>query len=114
MIGYVPFLGRVRMTSPHLGQDALRVTAPSTPVEVQKSQEVRLWDVLVLGPFMIGMALTSRPSPLLRVLLGAVGVGTILYNLRNYQLTREQADLKSTVDESSRHKVRGQESLEAY
>lgn len=91
MIGYAPFLGRVRLVSPYLGQDALRVASPSTPIEVQKSQEVRLLDVLVLGPFMIGMALTSRPSPLLRVLLGAVGVGTILYNLRNYQLTREQA-----------------------
>jgi hypothetical protein len=92
MIGYAPFLGRVRLVSPNLGQDALRVAAPSTPIEVQKSQDVRLWDVLVLGPFMIGMALTSRPSPVLRVLLGAVGVGTILYNLRNYQLTKEQAE----------------------
>lgn len=68
----------------------LRVQAPSTPVEVQKSQEVRLFDVLLLGPFMIGVALTERPSPALRALLGAAGVGTILYNLRNYQLTQER------------------------
>lgn len=91
MIGYAPFLGRVRLVSPYLSQDAIRVAAPSTPIEVQKSQEVRLVDVFVLGPFMIGMALMSRPSPLLRVILGAAGVGTILYNLRNYQLNREQA-----------------------
>lgn len=90
MIGYRPFLGRVRL-APSLGQDAVRVTAPSTPVEVQKSQEVRLFDVLVLGPFMIAMALTSRPPMVLRVLLGVTGAGTILYNLRNYKLTREQA-----------------------
>ena len=90
MIGYAPFLGQVRLVSPYLSQDALTVTAPSTPIEVQKSQEVRLWDVLVLGPLMIGVAMMSRPSPVLRVLLGAVGVGTILYNLRNYQLTKEQ------------------------
>lgn len=91
MIGYAPFLGRARLVSPYLSQDAIRVAAPSTPIEVQKSQEVRLLDVLVLGPFMIGMALASRPSPLFRVLLGAVGVGTIIYNLQNYQLTREAA-----------------------
>ena len=74
-----------------LNQGALTVTTPSTPIEVQKSQEVRLFDVLLLGPFMIGMALASRPPTLLRVLLGAAGVGTILYNLKNYQLTREQS-----------------------
>lgn len=93
MIGYAPLLGRVRLASPDLGQNALTVAAPSTPIEVQKSQEVRLLDVLVFGPFLIGMALTTRPPTLLRVLLGAVGVGTILYNLRNYQLTREQASI---------------------
>jgi hypothetical protein len=74
----------------HLNQ-GVRTAAPSTPIEVQKSQEVRLFDVLVLGPFMIGIALASRPSPLMRVLLGVAGVGTILYNLKNYQLTKEQA-----------------------
>lgn len=93
MIGHTPLLGRAQLMSPYLSQDALAVAAPSTPIEVQKSQEVRLLDVLVLGPFIIGMALTSRPPALLRVLLGAVGVGTILYNLRNYQLTREQASI---------------------
>lgn len=89
MIGYAPFLGKVRLVSPYLSQDAVTVTAPSTPLEVQKSQKMRLVDVLVLGPFMIGMAMISRPAPVLRVLLGAAGVATILYNLRNYQLTRE-------------------------
>jgi hypothetical protein len=95
-IRYAPFLGRVRLVSPYLAQDDLRVTSPSTPVEVQKSQEVRLFDVLVLGPFMIGMAIASRPPPLLRVLLGVAGAGTILYNLRNYQLTREQASAEAS------------------
>lgn len=71
------------------------MAAPSTPIEVQKSQEVRLFDVLVLGPFMIAMALTSRPPPLLRVLMGVAGAGTILYNLRNYQLTRQQASAEA-------------------
>lgn len=76
---------------PRLGQPLvpIRTAEPSTPVEVQKSQEVRLFDVLVLGPFMIGVALAARPPALVRVLLGAAGVGTILYNLRNYQLNEE-------------------------
>ena len=97
MVGYAPFLGRLRLVSPRLSQDAFTVAAPSTPIEVQKSQEVRLLDVLVLGPFMIGMAIASRPAPLLRVVLGAVGVGTILYNLRNYQLTRERASTNGSI-----------------
>jgi hypothetical protein len=75
------------MALQHRLSQALTTTAVSTPIEVQKSQEMRMLDVLVLGPFMIGVAMMSRPSPVLRVLLGAVGVGTILYNLRNYQLT---------------------------
>lgn len=74
---------------------ALRTTAISTTTEVQKSQDVRLFDVLVLGPFMVGVALASRPSTLLRVLLGVAGVGTILYNLRNYQLTLEQTSAET-------------------
>jgi hypothetical protein len=79
------------MAVQHRLSQGIRTAMPSTPIEVQKSQEVRLLDVLVLGPLMIGVALMSRPAPVLRVLLGAVGVGTILYNLHNYQLTREQA-----------------------
>lgn len=91
MIRYAPFLGPVRLASPYLGQGALTVAAPSTPIEVQKSQEMRLVDVLLLGPFMIAMAIATRPPPIFRVLLGAAGVGTILYNLRNYRSTAEQA-----------------------
>lgn len=74
----------------HRLNQEIRTAAPSTPIEVQKSQEVRLLDVLVLGPFMIGVALISKPPPLVRVLLGVAGVGTIIYNLRNYQLTKER------------------------
>lgn len=76
---------------PRLGQPLvpIRTAEPSAPVEVQKSQEVRLFDVLVLGPFMIGAALAARPPLLVRVLLGVAGAGTIIYNLRNYQLNRE-------------------------
>lgn len=97
MIGYAPVPGRVRLVAPYLGQDALTVASPSTPIEVQKSQEMRLVDVLVLGPFMIAMAIAARPSPLFRMLLGAAGVGTILYNLRNYQLTAAQPSAESGV-----------------
>lgn len=84
-------LGEDMRVQHRLNQIPLTTVAPSTPIEVQKSQEMRLVDVLLLGPFMIGMAMVSRPSPLLRVLLGAAGAGTILYNLYHYQKTREQA-----------------------
>lgn len=80
------------MAVQHRLNQSLTVAAPSTPIEVQKSQETRLFDVLVLGPFMIGVALMSRPPVLVRVLLGVAGAGTILYNLRNYQLTKERAE----------------------
>jgi hypothetical protein len=83
------------MAVQHRLNQAIRTAAPSTPIEVQKSQEVRLFDAFLLGPFLIGMALISRPPPLLRVLLGVAGAGTILYNLRNYQLTREQASVEA-------------------
>lgn len=75
----------------NIGQLLLTTTAPSTPMEVQKSQEMRLLDVLVLGPFMIGMALMTKPAPVFRALLAAAGAGTILYNLQNYLRTRDQA-----------------------
>lgn len=54
--------------------------------EVQKSQDVRLLDVFVLGPALIWVATRGRQlSALERIAVGAIGVGTILYNLMNYR-----------------------------
>ncbi len=50
-----------------------------------KTQRVRLFDVLVLGPFMIWFADQADDSPYeARLALAAAGFATIAYNARNY------------------------------
>jgi len=50
-----------------------------------KSQAVRLLDVFVYGPFMLGVGLAAATlHPAARLGLAALGVGTIVYNARNY------------------------------
>lgn len=51
----------------------------------EKSQVVRLLDVLALGPFLVyaGARQSDLPVPV-RLGLGAAGLATIGYNLRNY------------------------------
>lgn len=49
-----------------------------------KSQEVRLVDVLVLGPFLIWASQQRRLTPATQSLLLISGVATVLYNARNY------------------------------
>ncbi|MCP4204254.1 MAG: hypothetical protein GY769_20245 [bacterium] len=50
-----------------------------------KSQWIRILDVVLIGPLMIsgGMALTKK-SPFWGVALGAMGIGTVLFNGRNW------------------------------
>lgn len=54
------------------------------PACADKAQSVRLFDVYALGPFMIWLAMQSRPSSTARVLLALAGVATIAYNGANY------------------------------
>ena len=54
-----------------------------------KTQDVRLLDVWVLGPAMI-LGARQIESPTLRVIVGAGGAATILYNLANYQAQRRR------------------------
>lgn len=49
-----------------------------------KAQGVRLLDIGVLGPLMIFSALDKTPPPWLKLAMVGMGVGTILYNLKNY------------------------------
>jgi len=57
-----------------------------------KSQDVRLLDVFVLGPFMLYAALKpARMTGLERAALAIAGVATVLYNWQNYQIERERA-----------------------
>lgn len=60
----------------------------ASPLEVQKSQAVRLLDVFAVGPFMIWAALQTR-NDFARAGLFSVGIATILYNGFNYLSTQE-------------------------
>lgn len=66
---------------------------PTTPSACDrgKSQVVRAVDVLVLGPWLLWLALRERPlDPLEKGLLGGVGAATILYNACNYLRIRRE------------------------
>ena len=59
-------------------------------VENGKAQWIRVLDVVFIGPLMVagGMSLTKK-SPFFGVALGAMGIGTVLYNARNWWLVEE-------------------------
>lgn len=69
-------------------------TDPSRPwgAEVQKTQAIRLVDVLVLGPAMLwaGRELARCDREKLGAFIGIAGAATILYNWRNYERQRER------------------------
>jgi hypothetical protein len=56
-------------------------------IEVQKSQGMRIIDVLILGPFMI-YAGTKLPSATLKSIMIVSGVLVISNNLKNYIATK--------------------------
>lgn len=56
--------------------------------EVAKSQNVRLFDIFLLGPFMIWHGIKAKTVPTwARMLMLLGGAGTILYNVKNYRDT---------------------------
>jgi len=58
--------------------------------EIQKSQILRVVDFLLLGPGMIFIATNAKNiHPSLKILLALAGVGTIVYNGRNYLINRK-------------------------
>lgn len=56
-----------------------------------KTQWIRVADVILIGPLMVagGVALSRTNKPLLGILLGALGIGTILFNGRNWWLVHQ-------------------------
>lgn len=50
-----------------------------------KSQTVRLIDISIYGPYLIWVASKGNITKLDKVLLMALGVGTIIYNFNNYE-----------------------------
>jgi len=59
-------------------------------IEYQKSQDVRLWDVFFIGPYLIYIAWKGSVSPLDKIILGFLGGATIAYNWYNYSRNQQQ------------------------
>ena len=56
--------------------------------EYQKSQNIRLLDVFLIGPVMIYGAYKSNMHPALRATLAIFGICTIYYNGKNYLINK--------------------------
>lgn len=61
----------------------IRDTIPSSVMEVQKSQMLRLWDVFMLGPIMIYVG-ANRLKGWERNFIVSAGILTMIYNGKNY------------------------------
>lgn len=74
--------------------DAL--TPEGFSIRTGKAQWVRALDVFVIGPLMVagGMSLTQK-SPFWGVVLGAIGIGTMTYNARNWWLVERAKRLQT-------------------
>ena len=67
--------------------------------DIMKPQNIRLADILLLGPFSIWFGVKAKEMPTwARTAMIAYGVGTIAYNSKNYLETEEQKK-KSTESE---------------
>ena len=67
-----------------------------------KSQQIRVIDVAILGPFMIWAGSRAK-SPAARLGLVASGIATILYNYNNYLKLEENATCCEPCAKSGQH-----------
>lgn len=58
--------------------------------EIKKAQHVRLLDVFVIGPAMAYAGTRKELDPLTRFILLTAGLGTVLYNGRNWWLNEQE------------------------
>jgi hypothetical protein len=61
-------------------------TRPETIQEYQKSQNIRLLDVFLIGPIMIYAGTHKQLAPWVRFSLLVFGAATIYYNAKNYMV----------------------------
>lgn len=68
-------------------------------VGLHKSQTVRLLDIFVIAPVLLGAAIWKGPMPpWLRVGVGVIAVGTFTYNLKNYAANVDlEQDIEAAV-----------------
>lgn len=60
---------------------------------INKTPGVRILDVLILGPYLVVVALDAKPSQVLRLGLAFAGGATVTYNLKNYLGNLEQGEV---------------------
>ena len=60
--------------------------------DVSKGQNIRMLDVLVIGPFMIYASQTAKLNTFERNILFVLGVATIIYNGKNYYETKRNLE----------------------
>lgn len=77
--------------------ESIRQIRFAPTLEVSKSQDVRLLDVLVIGPALMYLATRERLSHAQRVVLFAVGAATVIYNARNYASTQQHNIVQAGV-----------------
>lgn len=75
---------------------------PTFHIRNGKAQWIRVLDVILIGPLMVagGMSLTKK-SPFWGVMLGAMGVGTVLFNGRNWLLVEQAKRAGAQLQETS-------------
>ena len=56
-------------------------------MKIDKGQVARIMDIIFLGPYMIWFAIVAKDISILNSsLMIALGIGTIIYNLKNFVL----------------------------
>jgi hypothetical protein len=65
-------------------------TRPETIQEYQKSQLIRLIDVVAIGPVMIYAGTRKELSPFVRYSLLVFGIATVYYNAKNYLINEKR------------------------
>lgn len=59
----------------------------------EKAQFIRVLDVVFIGPYMIWFALNSDMKESHKLILGSLGLATIVYNYNNWRLNKTLEEL---------------------
>lgn len=59
-------------------------TKDSTLKEIEKSQSVRLIDILFIAPFLLWLSMDKNLPSWVRMTLMVLGAATLIYNAHNY------------------------------
>lgn len=74
------------------------MTALPPELELSKAQPIRLLDVAVVGPLMFWFGYTqSRPPKSLRAAMMLLGIGTVVYNGKNYLAVQREIERRKGI-----------------